>query len=167
LFKKLFLKEDGQSMVLFAIMLIVLVGFAGLAIDGGRLYMAKSKHQKAVDAGALAGADALIDGYLIPNKSVDSSAKNTVKGIANTIATRNYSASYDPSADFVSSRKENYYIVEDTKSVELVLMPVLNIANTTVIKASAKVKITRPRINDLIHCKGEIPWYGKGRRSKL
>ncbi|MEH7352854.1 Tad domain-containing protein [Neobacillus drentensis] len=47
-------------MVLFTIFIITLFRFAGLAIDGGRLYIAKSELQKAVDAGALAGARILI-----------------------------------------------------------------------------------------------------------
>jgi Flp pilus assembly protein TadG len=58
LFKKFLSEQIGQSLVLTAIFLAVLIGFAGLTIDGGRLYLAKSQLQKAVDAGVLAGADA-------------------------------------------------------------------------------------------------------------
>lgn len=138
-------------MVLFALLIFVLIGFAGLAIDGGRLYIAKSELQKAVDAGALAGADALVDDYLRTNRNFDSTADGKIKNIARDIANSNYTAkTYDPSADYVSGRKENFYIVEGTKNVNLLLMPVLHIANTTEVKAFAKVKITRPAIKDLI-----------------
>ncbi|MCM3765803.1 pilus assembly protein TadG-related protein [Neobacillus niacini] len=57
---KIFLYEEkGQSLVLIAVMLAVLIGFAGVAIDGGRLYATKSDLQKAADAAALAGAQEL------------------------------------------------------------------------------------------------------------
>lgn len=43
-------------MVLFAIFIIILFWFAGLAIDVGILYIAKSELQKVKGAGALEGA---------------------------------------------------------------------------------------------------------------
>jgi hypothetical protein len=49
-------REDGQSLVLVALSLIVLLGMLGLAIDIGRGYAARRRMQNAADAGALAGA---------------------------------------------------------------------------------------------------------------
>ncbi len=51
--------EGGQSLVLFAIMLVALLGILGLVLDGGNLYAKRRTAQNAADAGALAGARAL------------------------------------------------------------------------------------------------------------
>lgn len=57
--KKRFNNEIGSVMVLVTVALIVLVGFGALAVDGGSLYLTKSKLQNTVDAAALAGAQDL------------------------------------------------------------------------------------------------------------
>jgi Flp pilus assembly protein TadG len=51
------LSERGQALVMTAMMLVVLFGMAGLAIDGGRAYWERRILQNAVDAGALAASD--------------------------------------------------------------------------------------------------------------
>jgi len=48
--------ERGQTLVQVALMLVVLLGFAALAIDGGLVYAERRHMQNAADAGALAGA---------------------------------------------------------------------------------------------------------------
>jgi len=58
LFRRLRHQEGGQSLVFIALAMIVLVGFAALVIDIGRVWVAKQKLQGAVDASALvAGQD--------------------------------------------------------------------------------------------------------------
>ena len=52
-------RQDGQAIVLIAIMLAVLVGMAALAIDGARAYGLKRDLQEAVDTASLAAADTL------------------------------------------------------------------------------------------------------------
>lgn len=49
-------KARGVSAVIVAIAIVVLVGFAGLALDSGRLFIHKTELQNAVDACALAAA---------------------------------------------------------------------------------------------------------------
>ena len=44
----------GQTLVLVAIALVVLFGMAGLALDGGQVYLMRRQMQTAADAGALA-----------------------------------------------------------------------------------------------------------------
>lgn len=51
-----FRKEKGAVAILVALSLVVLIGFAGLALDLGKLYVAKTELQNAADACALAGA---------------------------------------------------------------------------------------------------------------
>jgi hypothetical protein len=53
---KIFMKnEDGAVLVLVALMMTVLMGFAALAIDVGFMYNQRRSLQNAADAGALAG----------------------------------------------------------------------------------------------------------------
>ena len=48
--------ESGQTLVLAALCMVVLLSFVGLALDGGQLYYTKRRLQAAADAAALAGA---------------------------------------------------------------------------------------------------------------
>ena len=48
--------QQGQAIVLVALMIVVLFGFVGLAIDSGRAYLDRRHLQAAVDAAALAAA---------------------------------------------------------------------------------------------------------------
>lgn len=56
-------REDGQVLPLVALMMVVLLGFAGLAIDMGRVWVAQRQLQAAVDAAAL------VAGQDLPNAS--------------------------------------------------------------------------------------------------
>ena len=48
--------QRGQAIVLIALMIVVLFGLVGLAIDSGRAYLDRRHLQAAVDAGALGAA---------------------------------------------------------------------------------------------------------------
>jgi hypothetical protein len=54
--------ESGQTVVLVCLLMTVVLGFTGLAIDGGRFYAERRFLQNAADAAALAAANALIQG---------------------------------------------------------------------------------------------------------
>jgi hypothetical protein len=60
-------RQRGVSMVLMAVALIALLGFAALTLDGGNAYVARNELQNAADAGALAGARVLYldDGAMV------------------------------------------------------------------------------------------------------
>jgi uncharacterized membrane protein len=47
--------EKGQSIVLIAIVMVGMLAMAGLAIDGGNLFLQRRRVQNAADAGAMAG----------------------------------------------------------------------------------------------------------------
>ncbi len=53
--------EKGQSIVLIAIVMVGLLAFAGLAIDGGNLFLQRRRVQNAADAGAMAGTRVLAE----------------------------------------------------------------------------------------------------------
>ena len=50
--------EQGQVLVFFSIILVVLLGFSALAIDGGMLFSDRRHAQNAADSASLAGASA-------------------------------------------------------------------------------------------------------------
>ncbi len=54
--------EHGQALVLVVICIVALIGFAALAIDGGRTYSEKRRAQSAADSAAYAAAMAAADG---------------------------------------------------------------------------------------------------------
>jgi len=54
--------QRGQIAVLVGILMIVLIGFAGLAVDSGRAFGVKAKLNGAVDAAGIAAARALAQG---------------------------------------------------------------------------------------------------------
>src|SRR5690242_9778433 len=49
--------QSGQAIVLIALLILVLFGMLGLAIDSGRAYVDRRDQQAAVDAAALAAGD--------------------------------------------------------------------------------------------------------------
>jgi Flp pilus assembly protein TadG len=53
------INQDGAIGIVIALLLPVLFGFAGLAVDIGHMYAVKSQLKNAADAGALSGARAL------------------------------------------------------------------------------------------------------------
>lgn len=76
-------RQGGAVAIIVALSLAVLVGFAGLALDGGQLYVTKTELQNAADACAL-GAAYELTGSPIPQTSFER-AENA--GI--TVATQN------------------------------------------------------------------------------
>ncbi len=63
-------KAQGQALVIMAFAFVALAAFAGLAIDGGRLYSARRQAQNTADAVAIAGAR-LLATYINQCASVD------------------------------------------------------------------------------------------------
>lgn len=53
--------ERGVTMVLIALVLVALMGMAGMAVDVGQLFIAKAQLTRAADAAALAGVQSLPD----------------------------------------------------------------------------------------------------------
>ena len=53
--------EPGQVLPIMALLLVAFMGLIGLAIDGGRLFVAKTELSRALDAAALAGVVELPD----------------------------------------------------------------------------------------------------------
>jgi Flp pilus assembly protein TadG len=58
--KSILTNQNGNVLVMSALFMVFLLGMVGLAIDGGRLYAAKSSLQKALDASVLGGVQELV-----------------------------------------------------------------------------------------------------------
>jgi hypothetical protein len=61
LLRRLLKEEGGVVLILYALLIPVIIGIIGLAIDGGRVFIVNSELQNLADAAALAGA-AELDG---------------------------------------------------------------------------------------------------------
>ncbi|MDH5538587.1 MAG: pilus assembly protein TadG-related protein [Rhizobacter sp.] len=59
-------KQRGAIAIIVGLSMVAMIGFAGLALDGGRLYLTKTELQNAADACALAAATELTGAPNIP-----------------------------------------------------------------------------------------------------
>ncbi len=72
-------RRGGNIVVLFAFFLVVLVAMIAFAVDIGYVVLGRTQMQCAVDAGALAGAGALLDGSAVAEQTAyDYTQKNIV-----------------------------------------------------------------------------------------
>jgi Flp pilus assembly protein TadG len=88
------LGEDGVTLVLIAIMMIMLIAFAALALDVAHLYVVRNELQNAADAGALAGARCLY-GCTGSGSTMGSIVNTDANNIANAAAIANKSEKVD------------------------------------------------------------------------
>ena len=70
----LFRDQQGVTMILVAIVMLVIIGFAALAIDIGHLFVVRNELKNAADAGALAGARVLLNADGTVNTGADAVA---------------------------------------------------------------------------------------------
>ena len=66
--------QAGQAIALVAILLVVLIGFVGLAVDSGRGYLVRRTLQNATDSAVLATADYFENGYSVTNAEKQAAA---------------------------------------------------------------------------------------------
>lgn len=100
--------ERGQVVVIIALALVGLFGFAGLAIDGGLLYAHRRHAQNSADAAALAGALAKAQGYSIETAVLNRTKSNGFDNDDPTIIVEiNYPPTIEP---FQSDKDKNQYI---------------------------------------------------------
>jgi len=79
---KRFNNSKGQTVVIFALVLPILLGIAGLVVDVGNLYVQKAHLQNAVDAAALAGTSKA-NAYMQLNGEDPSSSNVTDYSVTN------------------------------------------------------------------------------------
>ena len=137
-------------MVLVAFMLIVLIGFIGLAVDGGRLYWERRILQNSVDAAALAASDNYQDSQSISasmhSAAVEYAANERIYGTAS--ASPSWSASsvdvtWSGSTDsmhvvYTAAGAVSAFGVSSTHHVGLAFIVVLGVGSTANVSALAE-----------------------------
>ena len=111
----------GQIVILVGLAAIVMFGIIGLAIDVGRLYVARAELSRAVDAAALAGV-------------VDFPSVTTAQDSAQAYFDANEPTAH---ATIIPDEANNALTVNATKTVKLTFVRVLGI-NTATVGAHAK-----------------------------
>jgi len=97
--------QRGAVAIIVGLTMVVLVGFAGLALDGGRLYVNKTELQNAADACALAASQELSGAPAIPagnftqahNAGVTVATRNRVGFQAGTVDAQNVTIQFGTS----------------------------------------------------------------------
>lgn len=84
-------KQPGQSLPLLALMIVVIVGMVGLAVDVGNAYGQQRRVQNVTNAGALAGMNSVIANQT--NKDVCTNVQRTMAG--NRVDTESSKYQYD------------------------------------------------------------------------
>ena len=100
--------ENGQTLIMVALALVVLIGFLALAVDVGHTYAERRKMQNAADAGALAGAWELCFGTGDPLVTAEYYAED-LNGAQDAVA------SYSPNAwtvDVVASETADMFFAQ-------------------------------------------------------
>lgn len=64
----------GISIIIVAVAMVFILGMGGLAVDLASLYVGRSQSQRAADAAALAGAQALVNGLCVTGASTNITA---------------------------------------------------------------------------------------------
>jgi Flp pilus assembly protein TadG len=140
--------QRGQALVLTALMLVVLLGFAGLAIDGGRAYWERRILQNALDAGALAASDNYQDSQSISTAvhalATEYAANELVYGAASssswtaTTQDLSWAGSSNTVHVVINVATITTFDVTSTKTFRLAFMPVLGVGPNLTIGAHAQ-----------------------------
>ncbi|HOA20283.1 MAG TPA: pilus assembly protein TadG-related protein [Sedimentibacter sp.] len=79
MFRKLYRNETGQTIVLVALMMVMLIGFGALTIDVGAMTFQKSNLQNAADSAALAGVQNMTSVSDVKKAVIDYARSNGLK----------------------------------------------------------------------------------------
>jgi len=107
--EKISANQRGQSLVLVAAAMVVLVGFVALAVDLGNAYYARRTAQNGADGAALAGVSVMATGINKNNPKLDDNVKDAMDKFAedNGIA---YVAYINADGDETNGNVEGWYV---------------------------------------------------------
>jgi Flp pilus assembly protein TadG len=114
----------GNTVIMFGFMLVPIIGFTGLAVDGGRVFMVKSQLSSAVDVTALAAARTFMD----PDRDDKAREFFTANFTADLADTKISPVAITPS----KSGNTNFITVSANATVPTLFMRVLGIKEVTV-----------------------------------
>jgi Flp pilus assembly protein TadG len=142
--------ERGQAIVIVGFMVVILIGFIGLAIDGGRLYWERRILQNAVDAAALAASDNYQDSQSITasqhSAATEYAANERLYGApsaAPSWGSATVDVTWAGSTDkmhvvYSAAGTVSAFDVSSTHTIPLAFMMVLGVGNTAKVSASAQ-----------------------------
>ncbi len=99
-------KERAQVLPIMALLLVAFLGLLGLAIDGGRLFIARTELSRALDSAALAGIVELPDVNAAEGKAIAYLADNLP----------------DATASFPATAEDYQLRVQGTRTVDMIFM---------------------------------------------
>ena len=135
-----FKSEKGQAIVLIALVIVGLVGFTALAVDGGNAYVDKRKAQNAADTAALTSALASIRGSDVYTAGYKMAASNGYdnNGETNTVNI------YQPPISGPYTGDNEYIQVVIEAQTEAFFAPIIGIDQTTTqVEAVARAKASQ------------------------
>lgn len=114
-------KERGQALIILVLAMVALLGFAGVALDGGNIYAEQRRAQAAADSAALASAykamRGAIDLYELRQAAMSNAAQN---GYDNN-SVNNWVVFYNPPIDGRYVGNPRYFEVVITRIVPTTL----------------------------------------------
>lgn len=108
-------RQRGAVAIMFGLTLVVLIGFAGLAVDLGRFFVIKTELQNAMDSCALAAASQLRPGQNNPNALTRSIAYGRV-----------FSTGGDGNINSIKNRANFQSVVVNIAANQITFSPTLN-----------------------------------------
>lgn len=122
------LSEDhGQTIILAALCMPLLMGFIGLAVDAGLMFRAEREMQTAADSGAIAGAEELNYGDVTAAAKADTALNGVTDGVNGATVTVNSPPKTGP-----HTGNSGYVEVITSKNQTTFFMSVLNKGSMTV-----------------------------------
>ncbi|QZY55407.1 Tad domain-containing protein [Crassaminicella profunda] len=123
--KNLFSEQRGSTLVFFSLLLVIILGMIGIALDGGTLFVTKVHLQKTANAAVLSGAQELFNN------------ETTITNIVDTIL---YEHDEQNSLDTLTIEMNNKVTLHLKKTVTLSFLSLFGFEKTPVeVRATAKV----------------------------
>lgn len=141
--------EAGQALVLLALAFVILLGFVGLAIDGGIVYTERRRAQNAADAAALAGALTILNPSLAPSPTSAAFARALDNGYDNN-QVDNWVEVHNPPIDGMYAGDVNYVQVKIRAHVDPVFSQVVfkgRLENRVMAIARARPSVAQPLLD--------------------
>lgn len=126
-------EENASVIIISALLLAILIGLLGLAVDTSYAFYMRTKMQSAADAAALGAAANLANGGTASSALVVANSLGTnngfTSGVANTVVTPSIPPGPNPNGSIPSyANNSNYVRVRITQNVRLFFAPVIGVA---------------------------------------
>jgi len=136
-------RNRGQVLILVALALVALMGFAALAVDVGFLFTVRNQLQRCADSGALAGASAFVGGGSTPATRVTANIQALDYASRDAVGPSPLDSATEVFVSFPLPFTANRIRVNTRRTVNLFFARVFG-GNTTTINAFASAEAIVP-----------------------